>query len=300
MILKVNITHDVSLDKLTTWRIGGLADWLIEISDCSDMLCFLREASESGIPWLILGNGSNILFSDDGFRGAIVTLGSAFRNISVDRDHIRVGAGAQLSQLANQAAAAGLTGLEPLAGIPGTVGGAAFVNAGAFGCSLLQLCCEINGFDHYGQYKSFDDIHPVYRCGGFPAGTIITELQVSLTSGEPSRIHELMIKYLEQRRSTQPLSEASAGCTFRNPENTGAGRLIDGLGLKGFQIGRAMISTRHANFIINSGEATATDVIKIIRHVRREVRKVHGINLDLEVLVLDEQGCHLDPGGDLE
>ncbi|MBN1878966.1 UDP-N-acetylmuramate dehydrogenase [bacterium] len=294
------IRKNVPLNKLTTWRIGGPADWVVEANNPDELRVFLREVNSSATPWMVLGNGSNILFSDLGYRGAILILGDDFQQMDIRELTIQAGAGLQLHHLANRAADAGMTGLEPLAGIPGTVGGAAFVNAGAFGCSFLQLCKVINGFDRHGHFRSFDDIHPGYRSGGFPDGCIITNIQLTLASGEPSRIHDQMCQYLEQRRSTQPLSDASAGCTFKNPANTGAGRLIDRLGLKGFQSGRAMISTRHANFIINNGGASATDVIDIIRHVRRKVFAEYRLKLELEVLILDETGARLDPGGELK
>lgn len=295
---KGRISTNVPLSRLSTWRIGGPADWVVEADTEAEIEAFLRQVRLCSIPWIVIGNGSNILFSDRGFRGAILLLGTGFKSVSIEQSSVRAGAGIHLSHLANTVADAGLSGFEPLAGIPGTAGGAAFVNAGAYGCSMLHMCDRIMGFGPTGEYRSFDEIKPEYRSGGFPDGCVITEILLTLTPSDPPRIHEQMSKYLEQRRSTQPLSEASAGCTFKNPEGTGAGRLIDGLGLKGFQTGRAMISTKHANFIINSGGASASDVIDVIRHVRQRILEAHGIRLQLEVLVLDEWGTHTDPGGE--
>jgi len=154
------------------------------------------------------------------------------------------------------------------------------------------------GIDQNGAVIKRRNIPSKYRTGVLSDNLVITKLDLSLTQCDPIRIHELMNQYLEQRRSTQPLSEASAGCTFKNPQHSGAGRLVDKLGLKGFQIGRAMISEKHANFIINTGSARATEVIDIIGHVRKKVWEEFSIQLDLEVIVLDEQGNHIDPGGD--
>jgi UDP-N-acetylmuramate dehydrogenase len=295
-----SIHSDIMLSRFTTWQIGGPADWIIMPACTDDLKVLLAETTRTGTPWFVLGNGSNVLFSDAGFRGVVITLGTGFKRISFHGETIQTGAGVALSYLAQQAANAGLSGLEPLAGIPGTVGGAACVNAGAFGRSLLELCTDIKGIDSSGMETSYANIHSGYRSRRFPVDVILTELRLKLTAGQPSRIHEQISKYLEVRRSTQPLSEASAGCTFKNPENQGAGRLIDELGLKGFQNGRAMISRKHANFIINTGGATAADVTGLIKLIRKRVRETFNVQLELEVIILDEYGNILDPGGEIE
>ncbi|MGB3976659.1 MAG: UDP-N-acetylmuramate dehydrogenase [bacterium] len=295
-----SVHTDISLARFTTWRIGGPSDWMIMPSNMDDLDMVLAEIRRIRTPWFILGNGSNVLFSDNGFRGVIITLGTGFKRLSISGEMVQAGAGVMLNHLAQQTASAGLSGLEPLAGIPGTLGGAAAVNAGAFGSSLLDRCTVIKGIDSSGIKRTYTNILSDYRSRKFPADFIITELQLKLTPDDPSRIHEQIFNYLEKRRSTQPLSEASAGCTFKNPDSRGAGRLIDELGLKGFQNGRAMISTKHANFIINTGEASSADVIGLIEIVRRRVWEAFKVKLELEVIVLDEYGHFLDPGRDLE
>lgn len=295
-----SVHTDIPLARFTTWKIGGNTDWMIMPSNFDDLDILMTEIRRTRIPWFILGNGSNVLFSDKGFRGVVITLGTSFKRMSISGDTVRVGAGVTLNHLAQQTAATGLSGLEPLAGIPGTLGGAAAVNAGAFGSSLLDLCIEINGIDSLGVKRSFKNIFSSYRSRVFPDDFIITELQLKLTKDDPSRIHEHLSKYLERRRSTQPLAEASAGCTFKNPENQGTGRLIDELGLKGFQKGQAMISKKHANFIINTGNASSADVVELIDYVRKRVWERFNVKLELEVIILDEYGKGLDPGGDIK
>ncbi len=293
---KGTINLAIPLHRFTTWKIGGIADMVVIPQDKTDLEILVYELSKTNTPWFILGNGSNILFSDNGYRGAVIILGDGFKHISTEDSMIRAGAAASLHQLAQKTAQTGLAGLEELAGIPGTVGGAAFVNAGAHGKSLMDYCTAVHGINALGKQTTLTTFRPEYRSGGLPDNFIITDIDLKLTFKNPSEIHALMTKYLEKRRSTQPLADASAGCTFKNPDNRGAGRLIDELGLKGFQKGRAMISSKHANFIINIGEAKASDVIDIIRHVRMKVWKSYGVRLQLEVLIIDEYGNPQNPG----
>ncbi|MCD4652876.1 UDP-N-acetylmuramate dehydrogenase [bacterium] len=287
----------VPLSQFTTWHIGGPADWFVEPQSLRDLEILINSLRDQNISWFLLGNGSNILFSDSGFRGVIIHLGDGFHNIQFTDSIVIAGAGAQLNLLTKLAADKGFTGIEGLAGIPGTIGGAAFTNAGAYDQSFLSRCIEIQGLCEKKGFKTITDIRPGYRSGGFPDDFIITGLHLSLTPGDSDRIHQLMNQYLERRRSTQPLSKASAGCTFKNPDNSGAGRLIDELGFKGFKNGRAMISEKHANFVINSGGASASEIIKLIGHVRSKVSETCGVELELEVLIIDENGNRIDPEG---
>jgi len=292
-----NLSSGILLSRLTTWKIGGPADWFAEPDSLPDLELLLQTLNNQNISWFILGNGSNILFSDAGFRGVVIRLGTKFKTVKIKDSKVIADAGVQLSVFSRLLAEKGLAGMEAFVGIPGTLGGAAFVNAGAFNQSILTNCVKVEGFSKNLCFKTITDIRSGYRSGGFPDDFIITRLHFNLTPDDPSRIHQLMNQYLEHRRSTQPLSEASAGCTFKNPENSGAGRLIDDLGLKGFQNGRAMISTKHANFIINCGNASSSEVIKLIEHVRSKVSDNYGVKLELEVLILDENGNRINPNG---
>jgi UDP-N-acetylmuramate dehydrogenase len=293
---KGTVCTDVELNRYTTWGIGGKADMIIMPSSISDLKIALHELSKYNLPRFVLGNGSNVLFSDKGFRGAVFILGAGFKHIAIDGSTVTAGAGVMLHYLAQKTAAAGLSGLEELAGIPGTVGGAAFSNAGAHGRSFLSMCNAIHGLDSSAKEVTLTSIHSGYRSSGLHDDFVITDINLKMTISSPSEIHELTTKYLEKRRSTQPLSEASAGCTFKNPDKRGAGRLIDTLGLKGFQKGQAMISGKHANFIINTGRAKASDIVGLIEHVRLKVWDAYGVKLELEVCIIDEFGKPLDPG----
>lgn len=284
----------VPLSKYTTWKVGGPADWLFIPDTLPALQTVIRWINRHNLSRIVLGNGSNILFSDYGFRGAVILLGKAFNAIQIHESSIFSGAGVMLSQLARQAADAGLSGMEALAGIPGTVGGAGYVNAGAHGQSIMALCQSAQGVTGDSEIENKTDFHWGYRSGGFPDDFIITGLHLALQAGNPMEIHQLSNQYLERRRSTQPVSEASAGCTFKNPEGTGAGRLIDELGLKGFQIGRAMISTKHANFIINSGGASASEIIELMRHVKDRVRSRYGVTLIPEVVIVSKDGRRIN------
>jgi len=285
------------LSRLTTWKTGGPADWLAEPSSLEQLCALMKDLTVHHLPWFVLGYGSNVLFSDAGFRGVVIVLGDGFEDIRFVDTEIHAGARASLRALAAEAAAQSLSGLEPLAGIPGTVGGAARMNAGAHGVAILDFCREAQAVNAGGEIVNLTDIRPGYRSGGFPGDVIITEILLTLKPGQPDQIRQRMNQYLEQRRSAQPLSDASAGCTFKNPTGNGAGRLIDRLGLKGFQNGRAAVSEKHANFIINSGGATASEIIELISYVRSRVLSAYGVRLELEVQIVDEMGCPLDPGG---
>lgn len=291
-------SSSVPLSRLTTWKTGGPADWLAKPASLKDLCALMQAVYIHELPWFVLGYGSNVLFSDAGFRGVVIVLGDGFEDIQISENNIVAGARAALKAVANTAADHALTGLECLAGIPGTVGGAARMNAGAHGVCILDFCREVRGVTHRGEITKITDIRPGYRSGGFPDDVIITELILKLTPGDPDQIHQRMSQYLEQRRSAQPLSEASAGCTFKNPSGDGAGRLIDRLGLKGFQNGRAVVSEKHANFIINSGGATASEIIELIKHVRSRVMSEYGVQLELEVQIVDEYGRPVDLWGE--
>jgi UDP-N-acetylmuramate dehydrogenase len=288
--VSVEIHPDFPLSKLTSWRIGGKADWLIEPGDMPGLIHTVHVLQNEGIKWMVLGGGTNLLFCDAGYRGAVIRLGSGFESVTSSRNHISSGASLSLNKVIQFAHKKSLTGLEPLSGIPGSVGGSIYVNAGAHGINILDLVINIEGINSQGEIFEIKDPDSQYRSGVCNASQIITQVTMQLTPGHSKDIETRMNQYMDQRARTQPLGAASAGCTFKNPTGEGAGRLIDSLNLKGFRIGGAEISSKHANFIINRGDASAEDVVRLILHVQNEVKQRYGIQLKTEVGIFDESG----------
>ena len=285
------VMQNISLRELTSWKIGGLVDWYIRVETVQGLQQVINALSRSELPWILLGSGTNTLFSDDGFRGVIVQLGIEFQQIEVYEAHkIRAGSAANLMKVCRKAQESGLVGLERLAGIPGTVGAAAYLNAGAFGQNLLDRCSSLRVTAITGESRVLTQISSNYRKGFIPRDSIITQVEFDLEPGNPQQIDEEMKKYLQHRAQTQPLDQASAGCTFKNPMGTGAGRLIDEAGLKGYRIGGASISEKHANFIINDGSASCQDILDLIRHVQTHIATQYNVFLDIEIHAFDEMG----------
>ncbi|MBN1355857.1 UDP-N-acetylmuramate dehydrogenase [bacterium] len=292
------IRPDVPLSSLSSWKIGGNADWFALPRDEPSLHSLLTIVNREGLKCLIIGGGTNILFSDSGYRGVIIRLGRDFDAVKPDGTNLKAGAAATMKKLADTALKHGLSGVEPVAGIPGTAGGAAFVNAGAFGISFLDRIIHIDGIHLDGSPFTVKDIPSRYRSGISNRSGIITGMTVQLRGERSQTILESMNYFNNRRIQSQPLDEASAGCTFKNPEGEGAGRLIDSLGLKGLRAGGAEVSRKHANFIVNRDNATARDVLNLIRRIRREVSARYGILLDIEVAILDEFGAERIGTGD--
>lgn len=279
-----------SLARRTTLRVGGCADLLVEPADETDLSLVLREAGRLGVPWMVLGRGSNLLVRDGGVRGVVICLSQGeFARIGVTGTRLRAGAGARLKDLANEARRHGLAGLEFLSGIPGSVGGALRMNAGAWSGMTFQRvesvrCMSTDGLVHE---RLASGIPSTYRrCELFRDHLALGAVFV----GEPSTSEavEACMQELNQRRwATQPAA-ASAGCIFKNPAALPAGRLIDELRLKGTRIGGASVSRVHGNFIVNDGGATAADVLELIALIRERARAERGIELETEVEIIGE------------
>ena len=280
------------LSKHTTWKIGGTADLMILPQGKEQLISLMELLQKHSIPWTSIGRGSNMLVSDKGIRGVVIKPGIGLDYVRFEGNTIIAGAAYSFIKLAVMAGKQSLTGLEFAGGIPGTVGGAVYMNAGAHGSDVSRIfkSAEIvlaNG--ELVKYKS-DDMNFSYRhsvlqeMSGF-----VVEACFELDAGERQVITAEMAKHRERRLLTQPLKSATCGSVFRNPPGDFSARLIEEAGLKGFQCGGAQVSELHANFIINTGQATAKDVLALITHIQGVVKERYGIELIPEVLVMGER-----------
>ena len=289
-ILGCEARKDEPLSRHTTFKIGGNADTYVKVTSASKLSTILKECKESDVDYLIIGNGSNLLASDDGYRGVIIRLGGEFRKIAlVDEDTIYCGAGASLAALCKFAQSSGLSGLEFAWGIPGTVGGAVFMNAGAYGGEMKDVVYSVNHITPDGETgrTEKEDLAFGYRTSVYRSNkAIITGVTLKLKKDNPDDIRARMDDYLSRRSSKQPLEFPSAGSVFKRPEGAYAGALIEQCGLKGHSHGGAQVSEKHAGFIINRNNATAHDVKSLIREVQTKVFDETGYNLECELIIL--------------
>jgi len=283
------IEENRSLRELTTWHIGGTARFYAEIDSREELTAVLAAAERRGVRTYIMGGGSNLLITDGLLDGLVIRLNpggrlASLQILAVEEGLVRVGAAASLASLLHMASEQGLSGLEDLAGIPGTVGGAICMNAGNPARGIGAFVEEATAADSAGRIFTLrrDSIHFDYRWSNLE-DLVIIEALLRLRPATPEKVKNDMRSFLELKRRRQPLEERSAGCVFRNPHHAPAGLLIEQAGLKGYRIGDAMVSEAHANFIINVGAATCDDVRRIIDHVRSEVRCRHRIDLQLEI-----------------
>ncbi|MBP3261480.1 MAG: UDP-N-acetylmuramate dehydrogenase [Pseudobutyrivibrio sp.] len=272
----------------TTFRIGGPADILIEPAYC-DITAILHLLKEEDVPFTVIGNGSNLLVSDDGIEGVVIALGKKSGEISISGDTIVAEAGALLSTVANAAADAGLTGLEFASGIPGTLGGAVYMNAGAYGGEIkdvLESVTVLNA-DFEKQVYNPKDLDLSYRHSALmEIGGFVTDVVIKLTPGDKDEIKAKIEEIRNQRVSKQPLNFPSAGSTFKRPEGYFAGKLIDDAGLRGYSVGGAQVSEKHCGFVINKDNATAKDVLQLMQDVDDNVYNKFGVHLTPEVRII--------------
>ncbi|HHY05766.1 MAG TPA: UDP-N-acetylmuramate dehydrogenase [Clostridia bacterium] len=274
------------LKKYTTWRVGGPADLLYrptKVGECADVL---QLAWQHQIPVTILGVGSNVLVADQGLKGLVV-LTEGFRQIVWQENLVTVGSGVLLSHLSRLAAEKGLAGLEFAAGIPGSLGGAVVMNAGAYGDSLEQVIVSVKSLDLEGKPKTYEkaELALGYRDSIFKRRKeLIVEIKLALQRGNIAEIKAQMARCLNLRREKQPLEWPNAGSVFKN-SGQGAGRLIEGVGAKGWRVGDAQISEKHANFIVNLGEAKASEIMTLIKEVQKAVKEKYNVDLETEVVL---------------
>lgn len=285
------ILKNVSLDKYTTFRIGGIADILIIPPNEKALGSILKECCSRNIKYLIIGNGSNLLISDEPFHGVVIYIGGGFNDIFLEEDGVtlKCGAGVKLSRLSSFAAEKSLTGLEFAHGIPGTAGGAAYMNAGAYGGEMKDVLLSVSHVTDKGEVGTLsgDKLKLSYRHSAYTDnGFVITGITVRLKYGNKDEIKSKIDDLTCRRREKQPIEYASAGSTFKRPEGYYAAALIESCGLKGRRNGGAQVSEKHAGFIINTGNATFDDVCGLIKIVQDTVKEKKGVFLETEVKII--------------
>ena len=283
--------ENVLMKDYTAFRIGGPADFFVKAKDTQAAAGVIRRAAELGVPLTIVGKGSNLLVSDDGIRGTVLTLEeTAAQPVMADDGVICCPAGANLSKLCAFALQNELTGLEFAWGIPASVGGAVYMNAGAYGGEIKDVLLAVEYIDPMGNIKTAQtkDLQFGYRKSWFMkhAGCMITNTVFKLSRGNPSAIREKMTQNMNARKEKQPLDLPSAGSTFKRPPGAYAAQLIEQCGMKGYRIGGAMVSKKHAGFIVNVEDASCQDVKLLIEEVKRQVHKKSGFMLECEVRIL--------------
>jgi len=290
--LKVKLAEPLA--RYASMKIGGPADFFIEVENGAALAQLLPLLKRHRTPICFLGNGSNVLISDRGVRGAVVRLAGDFKRAEWQEEGetvwFEVGAACALPQLVREAARRGYTGLEFAEGIPGTVGGALVMNAGAYGSEFEKIVDGVEGIDSDGRAirTSREEMTFSYRESHWPAGAVVTRVRMRLRKEEAAEVSSKVRTLVAKRKSSQPSGYPNSGSMFRNPPGDFAGRLIEAAGLKGKRIGRAQISERHANFIVNLGGARAEDVRRLMESARAEVKKQFAIELLAEVRLLGE------------
>lgn len=299
VVAKLNNAVDAARIKMhepmslhTTFKIGGPADCLVMPATIQEVAAALSVARQYRLPVTVLGNGSNVLVLDKGIRGLVIKIGEHLAEIKQNGSVIAAGAGALLADVSRFAAGAGLAGMEFAVGIPGSIGGAVFMNAGAYEGEMRYVVQSVNAVCTDGAIKRLDhkQIDFGYRHSVFQDNhCIICEVELALRPDDPRVIANKMIDFTDRRESKQPLSMPSAGSTFKRPPGYFAGTLIEQTGLKGLTLGGAQISEKHAGFVVNAGSATASDVLNLIKEVQRKVYNKFGVMLHPEVRVIGEE-----------
>lgn len=283
-LLRGKVLIDRSLKRFTTYRVGGPADIFCEPESREDLANLMRFIAEKGVPCFVIGKGANLLICDRGIRGVVINLQRGFGTCSVSGQSVTVGAGAILRDFLIEMQKEGLGGLERLFGIPGTVGGAIYMNAGAFGSEIADCIVSIDVMDNAGNVETIRkaQIPFGYRVGYRQEGMITLGAVLDMYSEDHNKMQSLMDEIWARRKSKQPLSYPSAGSVFKRPPGRYAGVLIEQAGLKGMRCGGAVVSTKHANFILNKGSASATDIYTLITKIREICLQKFGVLLELE------------------
>ena len=272
----------------TSFRAGGEAAWFAIPETVQELKAVLCACKKADTPWYVLGNGSNLLVSDAGYPGVIIST-EKFDKLEIEGNTVTVGAGVILSKAANMAYKAGLTGLEFAAGIPGSLGGACVMNAGAYGSEMKAVLKNVTVLTREGDVVTIpaEELELGYRTSVIPkAGYLVLEAEMELKEGVQEEIKALMDDLAFRRKDKQPLEFPSAGSTFKRPAGHFAGKLIEDAGLKGFTVGGAQVSEKHAGFVINRGEATASDIYALCKAVEQKVMDQFGVALEMEVELL--------------
>lgn len=285
------VLRDEPMQKHTTFRVGGPADYFVMPETIEQVQKVVTLCKEEEIPYYIVGNGSNLLVSDKGYRGVIIQIGKRFGQIEVKENQITAQAGALPSAVANRALEAGLAGFEFAAGIPGSLGGACVMNAGAYGGEMKDVLLSVTVLTPEGEVLAIprEELELGYRTSIIEKKHyLVLEAVIELQKGDPEEIKAVMDDLRQRRIDKQPLEYPSAGSTFKRPEGYFAGKLIQDAGLKGFQVGGAQVSEKHAGFVINKNHATASDIYELMRQVSEKVEEESGVRLEPEVKRLGE------------
>ena len=290
-ISKEKILYNEPMEKHTTFKIGGPAECFIKIDNLKDLQEILKFASQNQIQVTILGNGSNLLVLDEGIQGLILQI--RLENIEINEQEekieVTIGAGTKMGKLSHILLQNQISGFEELSGIPGTVGGAVYMNAGAHGKEMKDIVKNVVCVDYQGNEKKIanQDMNFQYRNSCFKTKNyIITEVTLELQKGNSEEIKEKMEQYASYRREKQPIEYPSAGSTFKRGSNFITAQLIDQAGLKGYSVGGAEVSTKHSGFVINKGGATAKDVLQLVEYVKEEVKRKFDKEIELEIEVI--------------
>ena len=287
--LGCRIIPECCLAEYTTFRFGGACRALISINSAESAAKLIKYMKEKSVRYDVIGRGSNLIVSDEGYDGIILLFGNDFSGIEINGNTIRCKAGTLLASVCVNAQQSSLTGMENLFGIPGTVGGALFMNAGAYGSEMKDIVISAEYIDENGEIRTMkkDEMNLSYRHSIFSdSDYIITSVTIELSDGNSDEIKAHMTECMAKRSSKQPLEYPSAGSTFKRPEGSYASLLIDQCGLKGFTCGGAMVSEKHSGFVINKGFATCSDVLELCDKVKAIVKEKTGYELELEPVVL--------------
>lgn len=290
ILTEEQIRTDEPMSRHTTFRVGGPADYFLTPGE-AELGLVVKLLQEEQIPLQIIGNGSNLLVGDKGIRGAVVEIGAQLNGVSVEGSCLVAQAGVSLARAAQEAARAHLSGLEFASGIPGTVGGAVVMNAGAYGGEMKDVVERVQVLCGSGELKTLngEEMEFSYRHSIVPKlNGIVLKTVFRLEEADESLIRTKMELLKNQRAQKQPLEYASAGSTFKRPKGYFAGKLIMDSGLRGFQVGGAQVSEKHCGFVINRGDATAEDILTLIRHVQKTVKEKFGVDLETEVRMIGE------------
>ncbi|MEO8513210.1 MAG: UDP-N-acetylmuramate dehydrogenase [Ignavibacteria bacterium] len=282
-IFKGRIALNEPLARYTTFRIGGEADYYVEPSDIDDVVNIVKYANKQGIPYYIMGNGSNILISDEGIKGIVINLESAFNYLKNTDGVVTAGAGVKIARFVDYCIQNNYAGVEMLAGIPATVGGALVMNAGCYGGETADFVTEVKVIKKE-KLKSLskEECGFNYRSSDLK-NTVVLEASFKLAMGDKEELNRKRKEFIVHRNQAQPVEIPNAGCIFKNPKDHKAAILIQESGLKGTKYGGAMVSTKHANFIVNYDNATAHDVIELVKVIKSKVHEKTGVDLEMEV-----------------
>lgn len=287
-----NVIFDEPMSAHTSFKIGGNADAFASVADIDEIRALIKYCKNKAIPYMIMGNGTNMLVSDKGIRGLVIQVGSGMQNYNIDGETVYAQAGILMSVLSKKILKAELTGFETLSGIPGTLGGGIYMNAGAYGGEIRDIVDEVTYINFNGEVKTVKnkDIGFSYRHSMFEdEKCVILSAVLKLKKGNAAMIKSAMDDYNKRRSDKQPLNMPSAGSTFKRPKGYFAGKLIEESGLVGYTVGGAQVSEKHAGFVVNSGGASAKDVLELVDHIQKTVNEKFGVKLEPEIRLIGEK-----------